>query len=86
MRIGYLAFGGATGGTASPWTSWVEYFNWNDPNATCGQQLASTAQFFPIMGDAGTVPYNSTDTSSTCTYADHNSILSGGVAQLQATP
>ncbi|BBH18594.1 hypothetical protein Back2_28810 [Nocardioides baekrokdamisoli] len=88
-RIGYLKFGGATGGTVSPEVSWVEYFNWNDPNAICGNQINSSAVFSPITGSVNgktvaAVPYTSTTHSSTCTYADQSSI-SGSSANLVVT-
>lgn len=86
VAIGSLQFGGATGGAIHPEEGFVEYYNWSNPTATCGQQLNSDSIFGPITGDAGTVPYHSTSTSSTCTYADHGTILASGAAELGATP
>ena len=86
VDIGSLQFGGPTGGQVYPSVGFVEYFNWPDPTATCGQQLASKSIFGPITGDAGTVNYGSTSTSSNCTYATHAAITSSGAAELDATP
>lgn len=85
--IGELQFGG--GGSSDmvyPYGDFVEYYNWNDSSATCGEQLDSAGVFYPITGDGGTVKYTSTSHSSTCTYADHSAILSDGSANMVATP
>ncbi len=91
IRIGYLQFGGTSWGQITPEVDWVEYYNWNDPNAVCGDQLNSGAVFYPITGTnngkkVAAVPYSSTSHSDTCTYADQSSIATGGSANIVATP
>ena len=90
-RIGYLQFGGSSWGEVYPYGDFVEYYNWNDSSATCGEQFNSSAVFYPITGtdNGASVPavrYNSTSHSSTCTYADQSAILTGGNANMVATP
>lgn len=90
LRIGFLQFGGPTTGKIRPEVDWVEYYNWNDPNAICGDQINSSAVFYPITGTDGnaTVPpvsYTSTSNND-CDYADLGSILSDGSASIVAKP
>lgn len=82
--IGNLKFGSSS--TLSPISSWVEYFNWNNSNAVCGDQEPSTAKFSPFLVDGKAVKYNKVTNSGTCIYADYSSIQSDGSAILNAQP
>lgn len=82
--IGNLKFGSSS--TLSPISSWVEYFNWSDPKAVCGDQEPSTARFSPFIVDDKIVKYNTVTNSDTCIYANHSFIESDGSAVLDAQP
>lgn len=82
--LGNLKFGSLS--TLSPASSWVEYFNWNNPNAVCGNQEPSTAKFSPFLVDGKIVKYSTVTNSGTCIYADHSYIYSDGSAILDAQP
>ncbi|OQO71049.1 hypothetical protein BH747_03345 [Enterococcus villorum] len=82
--LGNLKFGSSS--TLSPVSSWVEYFNWNDPSAVCGDQEPSTAKFSPFLVDGKVIKYNAVTNSGTCIYADHSFIASDGSAILDAQP
>jgi len=82
--LGNLKFGLAS--TLRPVSNWVEYFNWNDPDATCGNQEPSTAKFSPFYVDGQIVKYKTVTHSGTCIYADHSYIESDGSALLDAQP
>lgn len=66
--------------SASGMVDWTEYFEWNNPNASCDDQPYSQAQFGLPVGNNGTVTASAsrTSTSKTCSEYTRVEQVSGG--------
>ncbi|MCX4673209.1 RICIN domain-containing protein [Streptomyces sp. NBC_01381] len=77
---------GSTQISPSGMVDWTEYFEWNNPKASCDDQPYSQAKFDLPVGDDGavTASVSSTRTSATC--ADYTRVeqVSGGTLQTNA--
>ncbi|WP_254878722.1 ricin-type beta-trefoil lectin domain protein [Streptomyces sp. NA04227] len=65
---------------------WAEYFEWNNPKASCNDQPYSQAKFGLPVGNDGavTAQVSGTSTSSTCSSYSRVEQVSGGTVQTNA--